>query len=295
MTTLRFAFGPLTTRLGGDDRSVCAAIGEMFQDARSSGARAVDVDVDVAVTAPQPRRWSKEFPGSYEVDRSRAAIRMQVADWTADFLLKERRTRVTFRDLWYPGIEHFFKMFVQTWLPVCGRGVAFHASAVLKDGRCLLFPARAETGKTTVARLCHERGWTVITEEMACCSVGGGAVRLHALPFRERSGLNTRERVVTALDGVYSLRQANRDWAVPVGRAEATLLLARNAAVGFREPEIMTPALEMCAEVARAVPVSVLDFAPGPGFIEVIESDATSTVGGGILGCRPPDWSERSS
>ncbi len=268
-----FELGPLAFRLGGGSRSVCATVGDMLGSAQAEGARAADVDLDISVDHPRPRQWSREKPGWYKVDSGRAAIHMEVADWTADFLLAERRTTVTFRELWYPGVEHFFKIFVQTWLPVCGAGIAFHASAVRWQGRCLLFPARAETGKTTVARALHERGGTVITEEMACCSADDDGAVLYSLPFRERSGLNSGDRLVVALDRVYSLRQSERTRVVPADAAWGALLLARNAAVGFRETQVMTPAMDACIRLARLVPVAVLEFTRGLEFVDVIQSD----------------------
>lgn len=277
MTAGLVTFGPLAVRLGGGSRSARAAVLDMLRGAASTRTRGGDVELDVALAEPRPRQWSQDRPGWYEVDHERATIHMEVADWTAEFLLSERRTCVTFRELWYPGVEHFFKMLVQTWLPLCGLGLAFHASAVVFRRRCLLFPARAETGKTTVARVLRQHGGTVVTEEMACCAVSDASVMLQSLPFRERSGLNSLRGVSAELDQVYSLRQSRHDRVQPVAdTGPAALLLARNAAVGFRETEIMTPAMDICVHLARRVPVAILEFTRGPRFVDVIESHATS-------------------
>jgi hypothetical protein len=261
------AFGPLSVAVEAWDEA--AEVATMFPVRPAGGGPAVSLVVRVGPR--RPRSWSAENPGGYEVDVRGRVMTMRVADWTAVFRLAERHTEVEFRELWYPGVEQFFKVFVQTWLPLTGVGVAFHAASVWHEGRGLMFPARAETGKTTVARALHEHGATVLSEEMACCEVGGdGGVRLHALPFRERTQLNVREPLTVPLHAVYSLRQGPEDAVHEVAPGRRLLLLARNAAVGFREAATMEAALPLCAAVAARVPVRVLEFRLGDGFLAVV-------------------------
>jgi hypothetical protein len=139
----------------------------------------------------------------------------------------------------------------------------------------VVFTARSETGKSTVARISKELGCLVLTEEMACVfGLGEDDVPVvQAMPLRERGDLLVKEPVRAPLAAVYSLAQANDTYVEELDRIQQVKRVAMAAAIGVRDARLMEPALEMAGQLVDRVPVKLLHFERSPRLWDVVDAD----------------------
>jgi hypothetical protein len=139
----------------------------------------------------------------------------------------------------FAGIfENFFRVLVAYRLLELG-GVVLHSAGVLKGGGALLFLGRSGAGKTTISRLCQERGGEVLSDDLNALvpppagtpgkpAAGPGSpasLAVEKLPFTGDLGDRRARRGAAPLHGLFRLEKASDDALRPLSRAEAAACL----------------------------------------------------------------------
>jgi hypothetical protein len=196
--------------------------------------------------------------------------------WTIEVPLAEQAdVRLRLRS-WRPDdFEQAVGTLIQILAPLRAGAVCLHGSSVKRGDEGFAFIAASETGKTTVARLSREIGYTVLAEEMTYVGWPAGDERpwVYSLPARERNDIRTPLRDAAPLAGIYCLKQHSADVVESLDSRERLLELAARAAIGARSPVVMDAVLEVLARLDRALPLRRLRFTPSIGFWEALDTD----------------------
>ena len=170
---------------------------------------------------------------------------------------------------------------LQVMGPVYGLGLVVHGSAVVRDGRGYVFFAPSETGKSTVAQLSRQRGYSVLAEEMSFIGLPTDAhgPTVHRLPLRERNEVRCEGSLSAPLCGLYRLVQSPDDRIEPLDRRRSILELAGAAAIGARAPLVMDAALGSIVSLLGFIEPSRLHFTRSPRFWDVIDAVETKRTG----------------
>jgi hypothetical protein len=104
-------------------------------------------------------------------------------------------------------------------------GAILHSAGVVAAGGAFVFLGRSGAGKTTVSRLCEERGGTVLSDDMNALVLDGGSAQVAALPFTgdlgDRGGVPSRH----PLHALVRLEKSADDALAPLSRAEIAACL----------------------------------------------------------------------
>ena len=267
---------PLTFRIGGI-AFACRGVDFPLVGPRMVLERfATDVEADVAVEVTHGGlsewEWKRSELLSWDVDETTRRVRMEMQEWTAVFDLPGRRMEARLGGPWPRAVETLLKVAVQLFGLELRRGLTFHSSSVDSGGRGYVFTGRAETGKSTAARLSEKRGRTVLTEEITFVGPvdGSAAACVHPLPVWNKSGL-LAQPVAVPLRAIYALEQAQEDRVEEISRGEQVRRLAVAASIGVRHRLFMERALDLAEQLVERVPVHVLHFRKSPAFWDVIE------------------------
>ena len=182
---------------------------------------------------------------------------------------------------------------VLPWAAVLRGLEAFHASAVELGGRAIAFVAPTGGGKTSLAIRLAARGASFMTDDVLVVEARCGGVLL-AHPGASIAGVRPAERdtipaatwsalgpelghsgktyvelartdAALPLAAVYFLRAGEAPGIAPVERPDPRVLLASTFVLGVRTPERLRTQLDVCARMARSVPLFSLAIAPGVG------------------------------
>jgi hypothetical protein len=209
------------------------------------------------------------------VDRSARIIDFEVYSWAARLDLDRRIVDVTMAKDQARSFPHVLSVVAQVYTVYLHRGLLLHASAVVRDGRGVIFAARSETGKTTLARISRDLDCPVITEEMACI-VGledGAEPAVRVLPLREKEDLLVKEPLEAPLGAVYWLVQAAGTRIESLSPPEQLKHAAMATAIGVRDALLMEPALDAAAALIDRVPLKLLHFERSPRLWDVVDRD----------------------
>ncbi|MBI5439654.1 MAG: SynChlorMet cassette protein ScmC [Deltaproteobacteria bacterium] len=191
------------------------------------------------------------------------------------------------------GKENHVKEHYKMWellLPVhesVGRrgGMPFHAALLEKDGAGVLLSACGGTGKSTCARRAPAPWRALSDDECLIVRNGDAGYLVHPLPtwsvyLRKLAAPVWDVGTAVRLAGIFFLKQADRDEAVPLGAGEA-VLRAYDAgqqvcqygllAGGKGERQVNARMLDNAGELVRRVPAYTLGVSLAGSFWEEIE------------------------
>ena len=130
--------------------------------------------------------------------------------------------------------------------------IVLHAAAVIIDGKGVVFGGRSDVGKTTLSRLCRDRGATLINDDRCALFIRDGQPWVIATPWHgEDPEINVME---APLAGIFHLHQE------PACRMTAlapSLALARLLATGiapFYRREGLERATQLMADLVECAP-----------------------------------------
>ena len=168
----------------------------------------------------------------------------------------------------------------------------FHASAVAADGGVLAFVAPTGGGKTSLAVQLVARGARFFTDDVLALDEHGGTLRAHpgaaiaAVRDAARAAIAPdtwtalgselghsgktymeipREHSPAPLRAVYYLRPRPEPSIEPIERPGPRLLLTSTFVFGVRTPERLATQLDVCARIARTVPIFTLGISESAG------------------------------
>ena len=161
-------------------------------------------------------------------------------------------------------------------------GVLLHSAGVARDGCGYVFFGRSGAGKSTLARLSHEAGLEVLSDELNALYERDGGPVVERLPFagdfgrdRESVGLpgDAAGRRVFPLAALLALAQGRppRREALPRGRAVAEL--AACAPFVNVDPHRSPRLLETLERLTARFPVERLTFDLDPGFWSILTAN----------------------
>jgi hypothetical protein len=185
------------------------------------------------------------------------------------------------------------------WAAVLRGLEAFHASAVGFRGKAVAFVGETGAGKTSVAIRLLARGMEFFTDDVLALDRSAGTVRAHpgagiasvrpsdraSIPGATWSGLGTvlghsgktyvevpRAERPLPLGAVYFLGTGEERPVEPIGQRDPRQLLASTFVLGVQTPARLLNQLDVCAAIAREVPMYRLTIAPGIGADRLAES-----------------------
>ena len=149
------------------------------------------------------------------------------------------------------------------------RGLIFHASYIVSNGRAILFTAPSRTGKSTQAELWRKfRNAHVVNGDKAGVTLRGQPMA-HGVPFSGTSGIC--ENVSAPLAGIVVLSQAKENTVRRLGPSQAVAALCPNVFVDQAIAEEWALALQLLLDVAASVPVYALACTPDVRAVETLE------------------------
>jgi hypothetical protein len=151
-----------------------------------------------------------------------------------------------------------------------GRGVAIHSSSVVdRQGRGLLFVGKSGAGKTTMARLWHQAGVVVPSDERTILTLGSAGPLLHGTPWHGDGGF--AEPVSAKLCSIFFVHHGAALGLSPVKPADATARLVANSFVPFHSRAGLDATLSLLAQVVATVPCHDLMFPLDPSVVADLE------------------------
>jgi len=143
-------------------------------------------------------------------------------------------------------------------------GLHLHSAGIDDGGSGLLFPGVSGAGKSTLSKLWVREGKArVLSDDRTIIRVENGSPRIFGSPWHGEAGLSCQGSV--PLRGIFFLRQAHKNEAIPMRPAEAAAELVARAFPAYWDEASVSSALEIAAWVADVVPAFRLCFRPDEG------------------------------
>jgi len=174
-------------------------------------------------------------------------------------------------DLFAPALENFLRALTSYRL-LERDGAVLHAAGVVDGEAAFLFLGPSGAGKTTVSRLCRERGGTVLSDDLNAVAVpSGSSARVEKLPFTGDLGEAGAGPASHRLTALLRLVQGTEDRLAPISPARALAALVAAAPYVNRDPWRRDRLMATLERLARAVPAYDLTFSLGGGFWDILK------------------------
>jgi len=139
-------------------------------------------------------------------------------------------------------------------------GLLLHAAGACRQGRALVFPGVSGAGKTTLSRLLHRDGFTLLSDDRVVVRCDAGAFSAWGTPWPGEGGFARNE--AAPLAGLCFLRKGAAFSLRQLSPREAYPLMLKVASVPWYDPDAVAGPLESVAALLRGVPVYELTFRP---------------------------------
>lgn len=140
-----------------------------------------------------------------------------------------------------------------------GAGVV-HACGVVAEGNGMIFGGPSDVGKTTLARIWHDNGATLLNDDRVILRLINGKAALSGSPWH---GEEPEVRAQTVpLRAIFHLKQARENKVRQLAGTEALAKLIATTVAPFYLKNNMERLLESWAKIAELVPSYVLEFTP---------------------------------
>lgn len=139
----------------------------------------------------------------------------------------------------------------------------FHAMAAMKDGKAFLFAGDSGTGKSTLARLLDQAGWTILSDESPILeALPDGGFRAWGSPWPSSGGFATNQSAPLA--ACYFLSHGLENKATPLtpGAAVKCLLGPRLVFFPWYLDAMRDRLLDLLEHMVCSIPCLSLDFRP---------------------------------
>lgn len=154
-----------------------------------------------------------------------------------------------------------------------GRGIEVHGCGVIdRDGRAYVFAGQSEAGKTTIARLWHAAGATILSDDRVILRARDGQVWVYGTPWHGEGEFAAPARA--PLSRLLFLRQGPMNAAAPAEGAAAAARLFGCCFPPFHDPAGLHFTLELLTTILDRVPCFELTFLPDSRVIEFVRARA---------------------
>lgn len=166
-------------------------------------------------------------------------------------------------------------------------GLVLHGSAAMLDGQGILCVGVSGVGKSTMARLLHAAGATVLTDERPAIrqwppptgtpETAEGA-RAHAVDFRVHgtpwpSSAGFASNTCAPLRRIYFLEHGTADRLTALTPREAFHRLVHVTTIPWQDAALFDPCLKTLETLLQSVPCATLAFRPTPEAVDLIRKD----------------------
>ena len=149
-------------------------------------------------------------------------------------------------------------------------GFMFHAAGIVRDGRAYLYFGYSGSGKTTVSRLSHALGDTILNDDLLFLTPNAGGWTVHSSPFWNPTQVKPNGLDTAPLAGLFRLVQAKTVFTVPMQPGQAVAELVASVPVLGLDPGRTLAILARCQRLSREVPIHHLHFLPDASFWPVV-------------------------
>ena len=196
---------------------------------------------------------------------------------------------------WHPQrFEHVYRDYPTAWsmglgsslvvfrLHACG-GLMLHATAADVDGRGIVCAGVSGVGKSTIAKLLHAVGATVLTDEHPVVRQWpapdgevrsiqpAAAFRVHGSPWPSAAGF--ARHACAPLQRIYFLEHGAENRLTPLTPREAFTRFIPVAMIPWHDATFFDPCLQTLESLLRIVPCAVLSFRPTSEVVDLIRQD----------------------
>ncbi len=155
-------------------------------------------------------------------------------------------------------------------------GVMLHGAAIDLDGHGIICTGVSGVGKSTISRLLHDGGATVLTDERSVirrCQAGDHTHRIYGTPWPSSAGFARNESA--PLRALYFLEHGERNEIIPLTAAEAIRRLIPVSMVPWQAPTVLDPFLKTLEGIVESVPAALLRFTPTGAAVELLRERAS--------------------
>lgn len=152
-------------------------------------------------------------------------------------------------------------------------GLVLHGSAQVVDGAGIICTGPSGRGKSTISRLFHQSGQTVLTDERPLLRRDGGGFRVYGSPWPSSGGFVSKASA--PLKKIYFIEHGPAQEILPLTTREAVLRLLDVALVPWMDQAFFDPLIQTLETVIREVPVALLRFRPDVSAVEAVRRDLT--------------------
>lgn len=152
-----------------------------------------------------------------------------------------------------------------------GRGVEIHGCGIIdRDGSACLFAGQSGAGKSTIARLWHKAGATVLSDDRLVLRLRDDRVWMYGTPWHGEEAFASPASA--PLSRLFFLHQASQNGMRPTRGADTLARLFGCCFPPFYDRAGMDFTLEALAGVIDRVPCSELSFVPDATIVDFVRS-----------------------
>lgn len=147
-------------------------------------------------------------------------------------------------------------------------GAVLHACSVADSGRALLFAGASGTGKTTMARLWHHAGATLMNDERNIVLMRNGKAVAGSTPWH---GEDNRVSHLTAPPrAIFFIRHSHHNRLTPLAPPEIVARLMTLSIIPLFMQDAIPRLLNLWSDVAEQIPCYDFGFIPDPSAVELV-------------------------
>jgi hypothetical protein len=151
-------------------------------------------------------------------------------------------------------------------------GIMLHGASAELDGCGIICSGLSGCGKSTISRLLHAAGATVLSDERSVIRQETATTfAVHGTPWPSSAGFAANKRA--PLKRVYFLTHGTTDSLTPLSAAEAVRYLIPVSMIPWQAPELLDPFLRTIDAIFANVPCALLKFRPTPDVVTMLRSD----------------------
>jgi hypothetical protein len=149
-------------------------------------------------------------------------------------------------------------------------GMVVHACGINDSGRGYLFLGNSTSGKSTLAKIWHEKGATVLNDDRIILREKDGAFRMYGTPWHGTFA----ETSLTELpvEKIFFLKHGTENLLFPKSGSEAVSMLLTRSFPPFWDQWGMEQVLGLLDRMAKALPCYELQFLPDERVLDLIRN-----------------------
>jgi hypothetical protein len=151
-----------------------------------------------------------------------------------------------------------------------GRGVLLHACGIRDRDKGYLFLGNSGHGKSTMAKLWHDNGATVLNDDRIVVREKDGVLWMYGTPWHGDFKECSSEGQI--LDRVFFLSRGNGNAVSPKRGAEAVSMLLTRCFPPLWDKEGMAFTMDFCHRITERVPCYELSFVPDERIVDFVRN-----------------------